>query len=181
MNPDATAQTPYEVILSKRDTRRFADRPIPEDALRRILQSGRMAGSAKAAEPVRFIVVRDQAQKDAVATCGQYTPHLPSCAVAVVLVLEPELGEVGAPLSIFRGPFDAGRAAQNMMLAAWAEGITSCPVTLHDGDRAAQVLGLPEGHVVANVIAFGYPGGHEPGRQPRPRRPFDDYVHWERW
>jgi len=176
-----SGMTPYEAILTKRDTRRFAQRPIPDDVLRRILQAGRMAGSAKAAEPVRFVVVREQAQKEALASCGLYTPHLPACAVAVVLVLEPELGELGAPLSIFRGPFDAGRAAQNMMLAAWAEGVTSCPVSLHHGDRAREVLGLPEGHVVANVITFGYPEGVEAGRAPRPRRPFEEYVHWERW
>jgi nitroreductase len=57
--------TVYETILGKRDTRAFDDRPIPDDVLHRILQAGRMAGSAKALEPERFFVIRDQDQKQA--------------------------------------------------------------------------------------------------------------------
>lgn len=76
-----------------------------------------MAGSAKAAEPVSFVVLRDQAQKEALARCGDFTPHLVSAPLVIALVLEPELGAKGAPFTLFRGPFDAGRAAQNMMVA----------------------------------------------------------------
>jgi nitroreductase len=173
--------TPYEAIVGKRDTRAFDSREIPEETLRRILQAGRMAGSAKALEPVRFIVIKTQEQKDALAKCGLFTPHLPAAAVVVALVLEPEMGVVGAPLTHFRGPFDAGRAAQNMMLAAWAEGIASCPASMHHAEDAARVLGLPEGYAVANTIAFGYPSGTDEARPNRPRRSLDEYVHMERW
>ncbi|MCC7365675.1 MAG: nitroreductase family protein [Dehalococcoidia bacterium] len=173
--------TPYEAILGKRDTRAFEARPIPEETLHRIVQAGRMAGSAKALEPVRFVVIESQAQKEALARCGGFTPHLPTAAVVVALVLEPEMGVVGAPLTHFRGPFDAGRAAQNMMIAAWAEGIASCPASMHHAAEAAKVLGLPEGYTVANTIAFGYPAGTDAVRPNRPRRPLEEYVHRERW
>lgn len=171
----------YRAIVSKRDTRRYLDREIPEPALRRILQAGRMAGSAKNAQPVRFVVVRDAGRKAELARCGRYTGHVPHCAAAVVLVLLPEGGEVGAPLAIHRGPFDAGRAAQNVMVAAWAEGIASCPVSVHDAERARALLGLPEGHTVANVVTLGYPDPTGPERPARARLPFDEYVRWERW
>ena len=127
----------HQAIRTKRDTRAFAATAIPEDILERILRAGRMAGSAKALQPVRLIVVRDQAQKEAVAACGRSTAHIPKAAAVVVIVLVPEEGVVGRPFALFRGPFDAGRAAQNMMLAAWEMGITSCPVTLHDDVAAA--------------------------------------------
>ena len=106
----------YDTIVSKRDTRRFSDRPIPPDTLARLVQAARMAGSAKAAQPVRLVLVSDQAQKERLAACGNFTPHIPTCQVAVVFVLVPEAGVIGAPFAIFRGPFDAGRAAQNLML-----------------------------------------------------------------
>jgi nitroreductase len=67
-----------------------------------------------------------------------------------------------------------------MMLAAWAEGITSCPVTMHDAPCARRVLGLPETHRVAIVLAFGYPTAEE-GRRSSPRLPLDELVHQERW
>src|SRR5690348_5248581 len=156
--------TPYETILSKRDTRAFDERPIPDDVLHRILQAGRMAGSAKALEPVRFVVLRDAAGRAALAACGRSTDHMLSAAAVVALVLEPEMGVVGAPFTHFRGPFDAGRAAQNMMLTAWAEGITSCPASMHDAEAAAKVLGLPPGYLVANCVSFAYPNSAESGR-----------------
>jgi nitroreductase len=175
------AMNTYDAIISKRDVRNFASRPIPEGVLRRILQAGRMAGSAKAAEPVRFVLIQDPAQRAAVAECGNFTPHLPGAAAIIALVLLPEFGEVGAPFSLFRGPFDAGRAAQNMMLAAWGEGIASCPATLHNADKAREVLGLPEGHYAINVIALGYPEGAASPGVSRPRQPIEEYVHRERW
>jgi len=172
----------YETILTKRDTRAYSDRPIPDDVAERLVQAARMAGSAKAAEPLRLIVIRDQAQKLALAACGRATGHVVSAPLVFVFVLVPEAGVVGAPFAIFRGPFDSGRAAQNLMLAAWAEGIGSCPASMHDEAAAAKVLGLPEGHVVANVIAVGYPTPNpDPVQGTRPRMPVSDFVHKERW
>lgn len=171
----------YRAIVSKRDRRAYEARAIPEDLLHRILQAGRMAGSAKNAEPTRFVVIRDPEQQRRIAQCGNFTPHLPGAAVVIALVLLPEPDQPDGEFAIFRGPFDAGRAAQNMMVAAWAEGVASCPASMHNRECAAEVLGLPAGHVVANVIAFGYPAGEDPARQPRPRTPLDEYTHYERW
>lgn len=171
----------YDAIVTKRDRRAYEDRPIPDDVIHRILQAGRMAGSAKAAEPTRFVVIRDPEQKRRIAECGRFTPHLPEAPVIVALVLLPEPDQPEGEFAIFRGPFDAGRAAQNMMVAAWAEGVASCPASLHDRDCAAAVLGLPGGHVVANVIAFGYPDPSGDARESRPRAPMDEYVHHDRW
>jgi len=171
----------FDAIVGKRDTRAYTAKRIPDDVLRRIIQAGRMAGSAKNAQPVRLVVVQEQAIKDGLAACGDYTPHLPSAAAVVVIVLVPEAGKAPGEFAMFRGPFDAGRCAQNMMLAAWDMGITSCPVTMHRGDDAAAVLGLPPGHVVANAIALGYPAEGARHAEPRPRLPAEEYVHWERW
>ena len=33
----------YRAVITKRDTRAYTDRPIPDDVLQRILQAGRMA------------------------------------------------------------------------------------------------------------------------------------------
>lgn len=171
----------YRSIISKRDTRSFSAQPVPEDVLHRILQSARMAGSAKNAQPIRLVVLRDSARKAELAACGQFTPHVVSAPLVVALVLVPELGVVGAPFSIFRGPFDAGRAAQNMMLTAWEAGIASCPASMHDAECARQVLRLPEGHTVANLVAFGYPAGHDANAGTRARMPLEEFVYWEEW
>lgn len=160
----------YTCICTKRDTRSYEARPIPEESLRHILQAGRMAGSAKNLQPCRFVVVEDEAKKRGLATCGQFAHYIPSAPVVVAVVL-PEDGR----------EFDAGRSAQNMMLAAWAEGITSCPVTMHDGECALRVLGIPKSHRVSIVLAFGYPLPSEPLSRGMPRLPLDELVHRGGW
>jgi nitroreductase len=160
----------YRAIVTKRDTRHYDDRPISEDALQRILQAGRMAGSSKNTQPVRFVVLRDPERKAAIASCGHYAEHVPHCAAAICVVLVPG-----------GGPFDAGRAAQNMMVAAWAEGITSCPTSMHEAERAREVLGLPPDHTVAICLSMGYPAPGKPIGAGRQRMPLDELVHWERW
>lgn len=160
----------YQAIVGKRDTRDYEDRPIPDEALQRILQAGRMAGSSKNAQPIRLVVIRDPGQRAALARCGDFTTHLASSPLVVAIVR-------------FDGsrPFDAGRAAQNMMLAAYDLGIASCPVGIQHDGPAREVLGTPADTVVAMALTFGYPrGGRVVGRGER-RLPLDEYVHWERW
>ena len=160
----------YKTIISKRDTRSYSDRPISDESLHRILQAGRMAGSAKNVQPCRFVVVRDPEKKRELAGCGQFAQQVPNAAVAIVVVIPDGARE-----------FDAGRAAQNMMLAAWSEGITSCAVTMHDADCARRVLHLPEGYRVSIIIPFGYPPAE--GLKPvgAKRLPLEEIVHEETW
>ena len=57
----------YLAVASKRDWRSYSDRPVPEDVQRRILDAGRLAGSAVNAQPWRFAVVERDEAKDRVA------------------------------------------------------------------------------------------------------------------
>jgi nitroreductase len=160
----------YEAIVSKRDTREYEARAIEAEALRRIVQAGRMAGSSKNAQPIRLVVLTEEAEKRAIAGCGDFTEHLPGSPLVIVIV---RLGESRA--------FDAGRVGQNMMIAAQALGIASCPVGIQHDDCARERLGLPADAVVAMAITFGYPrGGGVVGRGER-RIEVDEFVRRGRW
>lgn len=157
-------------IRTKRDSRAYSDKPVSEEVLGRVLQAGRMAGSSKNTQPWGFVVMRDEARKKEIAGCGQFAQHVPAAPVVITVVLTPGGGQL-----------DAGRAAQNMMLAGWAEGLTSCPVAMHDQECAAKVLGLPDGHKPAIVISFGYPASNESLHRGIVRKPLSEIVHQERW
>ena len=161
----------YEAIITKRDTREYDGRPVAEEHLQRLLRAARMAGSSKNEQPIRVIVITSQAQKDALAECGDFTTHLPAGPLVIVVVRVEG-----------SRPFDAGRAAQNMMVAANALGIASCPVGIQHDDAARKVLDLPSNQIVAMAITFGYPkgGGRPQGRGDR-RLPLADFVSFERW
>lgn len=170
----------YDCIISKRDTRTYTDRPIEEEKLRRVLQAGRMAGSSKNTQPVRLIVVRDRGWLKELATCGQFTQPLLAAQVGIAVCCPPSGSD-----------FDAGRAAQNMMLAAWSQGIASCPTSIHDQACIREKLQLPQdvedeatgrkGWRVVVFLALGYHDPRVPLGMGRKRVELSDFVHEERW
>jgi nitroreductase len=162
----------YRVIVGKRDTRAFSDQAVPAESQRRILQAGRMAGSSKNSQPCRFIAIEDAGGRAEIAKCGDFSGWVPTT---------PWLVAVAVPGEAPRGEFDAGRAAQNMMVAAWSEGIGSCPATMHHPDCAREALGLPADYRVVIVIGFGFPSRPQKHVAEAARKPWDEYVHRERW
>jgi nitroreductase len=149
----------YLAIASRREVRSYADRAVPEDVQRKILDAGRVSGSSQNRQQRRFLWVTDPERLERLAGTVFVPSNILGCAFAVAI-------------SVWgKGPtsFDAGRAAQNMLLAAWNEGLGSTPNGMPDRDAAAQVLGLPEGETPAIVLSFGYPA--RPGRDPESRSP----------
>ncbi len=160
----------YKAVTTKRDTRLYSNEPIADEALRRVLQAGRMAGSAKNREPFRFVVIRDKEHMAKLAECGDFAQPLSPATAAIAVCLNPDGMD-----------FDAGRAAQNMMIVAWDEGLASCPLRIHNADCGREVLGLPEGWHIAIVVALGHPQPGTSMSQDRTRKPFEEYVSWERF
>ena len=78
--------------------------------------------------------------------------------------------------------YDLGQATMSMMLAASDLGIGSGHSAVAEQDLARKLLGYPEDHFCAYLIAFGYPADRplRPIRNPN-RRPFDEVVHRGRW
>jgi nitroreductase len=136
----------YLAVASKRDWRSYADRPVPEDVQRRILDGGRVSGSSKNVQPWRFIVVESDEAKQRIGGLVYAAANIESCAFAVAIATEGG-----------RYPVDVGRAMQNMFLTAWDEGVVSCPNGTKDPESAARELGLDVGWLPLNVPSFGYP------------------------
>jgi len=164
--------TPYEAIVTKRDLRMYTAEPIADDVMDRILQAGRMAGSAKNIEANRLIVVTDQSIQDALAESGDFTSWIGSSAAIIGFA---------SPADELR-PFDIGRQAQNMMIVAHAEGIGTCPVTLQHADAARAAVGLPDDWVMPMAITLGHPVAYHPDSPlKRQRVPLDELVRRDRW
>ena len=176
-----TADDPvWRAIASLRVVRNFTERPIEEDHLDRILRAGRHAGSSKNLQRWTFIVCRDRARLQELATVGPWAGHLAGAAVGIALVT-PDPRAPDAPLSI---AFDLGRAAQNMVLAAWELGIGSVPATVYEYDLTRRLLGYPADQYCEYLLSFGYPA--DPTDLTRPpkaggRRDLDEMVRQEHW
>jgi nitroreductase len=164
----------YLAIASRREVREFDSRPIPREVETRILDAGRLSGSSVNRQPWSFVVIEDSGIRGRLAELV-YVPENIRGAVLVVAVVGRGKGPVG---------FDCGRAAQNIMLASWNEGVGSCPNGLTDGDAAAELLGLTEDERIQIVLSFGYPASpRDPDSRPAAgwssrakRRSLDDVV-----
>ena len=163
----------FLAVVSKREVRAYEDRPLPDEAVRRLLDAGRLAGSSRNRQARRFVVLRDAAL--ARAAEAVWSPeNVSGAALAVAIVIRGK-GPTG---------FDAGRAAQNMMLAAWGDGIGSCPNGIADPEALAAVLGHADDEQVATVLSFGYPARPVDPESRTPeewiaragRLPFDEVV-----
>jgi len=161
-------------IRTKRDTRDYTDRPVAADVLDRVIDAARMAGSAKNVQPVRAIVVTDRETKAALKAGGDFAAWIDQPPVLVVFTVAADAGP--------RRLFDIGRHAQNLMVAANAEGLASCPVTLHHEDVVRGMLGIPDGVEVPMLVALGWPRSTEPPPGiGGPRVPLRTYAMQGRW
>jgi nitroreductase len=172
------------LLRSLRAVRRFAPRPVPEPVLLEILEVGRWTGSSKNSQPWEIVVVRNPSTLAALAGLGRYAGHLAGAPAALVLVMESS-----------DAAFDAGRLAQNLMLAAWAHGVGSCIASIYPAENerlAKQILGVPADRSVETAIALGYPADEHARRVtsapadvravvPLGRKPLTAIVSWERY
>lgn len=160
--------------------RTFSDKPITDDDLVAILNAGRQAGSSKNLQRWQFIVVRDRARLKALAEVGPFAGHLAGGALAIALVT-PNPQAADSPLSVM---WDLGRAAQNMVLVAWARGIGSAPATVYDHERCRSILGYPEDRHCEYLLNFGHPAELETLTRPLRRGgrlALGEIVFTERW
>ncbi len=143
----------FLAIASKREVRTYADRPLPEEVERRILEAGRITGSSRNRQSWRFDVVASPETRERVAAALWRPENARGAALVVAVVV------------FGKGPtsFDAGRAAQDMMLAAANDGVGSCPNGAADPEALHAALGLGDDERVATVLTFGFPA--------RPRDP----------
>ncbi len=156
----------YDSIISLRVIRQYEDRAVSEADLGALLEACRQTGSSKNSQNWSFIVVDDRDQLDALSGAGDFTTPVRNAPMAVCLVQDPDGYE-----------FDTGRLAQNLMLAADALGLATCPITLHRDEMASEVLGLPDGYRCRYAVTVGYPA---PGAGPTKkggRKPMDTLVH----
>ena len=136
----------YDFILTLRALRDYKPESLSNEDLGAILEAGRWTGSSKNRQSWSFVAVTDAERLRGLAEHGDFTQPVRDSAATIVLVKE-----AGGNM------FDIGRAAQNMMLAARAIGVASCPITLHREKDVRAYLGLGVGAVARYAVALGYP------------------------
>jgi nitroreductase len=181
-----------ELFRHQRAIRNFTDEEVPDALVDQVLTAAIHAPSGSNTQPWHFIVIRDQAVKNAIsevyeearaATYGTRTPSTgglrqPLSAAPVLIVAcvnTPASGRAG-----FQTGASIYPSVQNLMLAARAIGLGTVLTTLHRRRKARihEILGIPDHIETAAIIPLGWPD-REYG--PNRRRPLKQFVMRERW
>ena len=162
----------YECIRSRITVRNFKADPVPDRVITKMLRAARWAPSARNRQPWHFVVVRNGAdliELGRIASTGSFISEAPmAIAVAMENANRPEL--------------DAGRAIQQMELAAWSEGVGGCVAGIRgeENQQIKEMLGIPSDFELVTVMAFGYPTDEVKAGGKR-RKPLSQIAHSERF
>lgn len=165
-------------LIETRQTRAFSDATVGADELDAIADAARWSGSSQNGQPWRFVVIRERAALDAIASAAhpqaQVVAEAPA-AIALVMPVEPKRAISMA--------FDEGRAAERILVAATLLGLGAALSWIGSDQRAAvgAIIGVPEGHTLRTIVAIGHPRDATSGRTARARLPRAQTVFAERW
>ncbi|MGQ9672217.1 MAG: nitroreductase family protein [Candidatus Aminicenantales bacterium] len=188
----------YEKIVSRRTVRQFQPIPVSRPLLEKIVNAGRLAPSAGNLQPFEFIVVDEEATRQAIYSCLRWAAYLAPQGnprpghepMAYILPL------VNLAIREKGYEYDYGAAMENMILAAWGEGLASCWLISVDRKKVAEILSVPEGYRVDGVLALGYPAEtpviedfegsvkywkDEAGTLHVPKRKLEDILHYNKF
>ncbi len=176
----------FQVLEQRRSIRKFKDRDVSEDQVRRVLEAVKWSPSWANTQCWEVVVVRDLAIKASLqATIGPKNPATKAIGAApVVLALCGRLGTSGyydKQATTKFGDwflFDLGIATQSICLAAHDLGLGAVIVGHFDHDRAKQVLKVPDGCELVALIPLGYPA--KPPSAPK-RREVEAFLHLEQY
>lgn len=165
----------FEAIKTRRSIRHYKSEAIAEEKLNAVLEAARWAPSWANTQCWRFIVVRnnDTKAKLADALTSWNPAHEAIKEAPIVIVACAEMGKSGffqdAPITD-KGDwcmFDVALAMQNLALAAHSLGLGTVHVGAFDAQKVAQLLNVPQGVAVVEVLPLGYPAreGRTPGRK----------------
>jgi len=169
----------FETIERRHSYRKaFTDAPVPREDLRKIVQAGIRAPSAKNEQVATFVIVDDPQLLRQIAE----VVRRPVCDTAKAMIVcvedpRPVIGEVSFSVE------DCSAAVENMLLAVTALGYASVWLdgvlrSEQKAERVGKLLGVPPGKKVRMILPVGVPA--EVVRQ-KEKLPFEQRAWFDRY
>jgi nitroreductase len=160
----------FDGIRTLLAVRRYLDRPVPEPVIRKVLEAGRLTGSAMNLQPWHFIVIQDRETLRRLGALARSGPYIAEAPLAIAVAVE----KTGYAVS------DASRAIHSMLLTALSEGVGSNSVGFGGLEKVNALLGVPAKLDMLAILPLGYPAD-KIGRGKKNRKPLGAIAHRERY
>jgi nitroreductase len=161
----------FECIATKRDVREFRLQDISAEIKSKILEAARLTGSGLNTQHWRFLVIEEKNNLKKLAEDSTSGGWVSSANFAVIVLTNP------------RHKFhmiDAGRAAQDMQLAAWNYGVASCLFTGVQDEKLRSDFGIPEDLNPTLVVGFGFSAKQISGKR-KNRMQLSELAYYEKY
>lgn len=156
--------------------RKYSDRPVEQEKLDAILETGRNAPAAHNNQPQRIFVIRTPEGLEQVDGCIQ--SHFRPPVVLVVAYDAAQSWKREKDGADF-GMVDAAIAATQMMLQAADLGLGTTYVALFDPEKLRETFPAMAGLEIVGVLTLGYPAeGARPSRLHEDRKPMEELVQY---
>lgn len=187
----------FDAIYQRRAVKNYdPDHEMTEDEVRKLFEAAIQSPTSFNIQQWRFVVVRDKALRKQLRAAAADQAQVTDASILIVLTAdvkawakEPARYWREAPKEVqdilvpWMEPFYQGKetlqrdeamrscgiAGQTIMLAAKAMGYDSCPMIGFDPDQVAELIRLPEDHVIGFMISVGKsvkPAWPKPGQLP---------------
>ncbi len=160
----------FEAVSTALAVRSYQNKLVPAEVVRRIVEAGRLTGSAMNAQPWHFVVVENPDTLHTLGTLARSGPYTAQAPLAIVVATDKTRFAIS----------DASRAIQSMILTAWAEGVGSNWVGFSGLEEIKALLGIPYDLDVLAILPFGYPD-KAVGKGIKKRKPLSEVAHRERY
>jgi nitroreductase len=145
----------FEAIRRRRVTRKFSAQPVERELLRRLVEAARWAPSAGNRRIHCFVVVDDALLIHKLRLLAPGMLGLPT-ALLIICTDWAKAEREGVKANDTTTWMDVGKAAQNVLLAAYEQGLGAGPVTSFSRSGAQTLLHLPQTITPELIVCLGY-------------------------
>jgi nitroreductase len=181
----------FEAIKTRRSVRRFADKPVEEVKLRKILEAVQQSPSWANLQCWRFIVVKDKKIREKLSELSYvesfFAPlgyksnpsrkGIGEAPVAIVACADPSQSGILWNQNYYMT--DIGIASQNLMLSAHSLGLGTVFVGVFDEEKIRGLFNIPSNIRVVGIFPIGYP--MEEKTKGLSRKPLNEIAYDEEW
>lgn len=160
-----------QAIKSRYSCREFLPKPIPQDLIEKLIDSARLAPTARNVQPWEFVVIIDREKLSRIGSLASNGPFVADCACCIAVLCKDTKYYLE----------DGCAATENILLTATDSGLGSCWVA---GDKKPycetikKMLAAPLEFKLVSLIALGYP---KSAAVSHPKRSLKEVLHLERF